>query len=44
LNDFAQWRVGKPLRDSDFFVGASYEFRREFRKQLRKANKLIASQ
>jgi hypothetical protein len=41
LNDFAQWEIGKPLKDSDFFVGASFEFRRELRRQLRKAQKRV---
>ena len=41
LNHFVQWEIGKPLRDSDFFVGASFEFRRELRRQLRKAQKRV---
>ena len=44
LNDFAQWKVGEPLRDSDFFVGASSEFRRELRRHLKKAQKRVGSQ
>jgi hypothetical protein len=44
LNDCCQWEIGKPLKDSDFFVGASYEFRRELRKHLKKANKRVGSQ
>ena len=36
LNDFAQWEIGKPLKDSDFFVGVFQDFKRELRSQLRK--------
>jgi hypothetical protein len=44
LNDFAEWEVGKPLMDSDFFVGASDKFRRELRKQLKRLISGVASQ
>ena len=41
LNDCAQWEIGKPLKDSDFFIGASQDFRRELRRHLRKASKRV---
>jgi hypothetical protein len=44
LNDFAQWKVDEPLRDSDFFVGASSTFKTELRKHLKKSAKRIGSQ
>jgi hypothetical protein len=44
LNDFAQWKVGKPLTDLDFFVGASDKFRTELRKHWKKVHKRVASQ
>jgi hypothetical protein len=44
LNDWAQWRIGEQLRDEDFFVGASKEFRVELRRHLKKAQKRVASQ
>ena len=43
-NDFAEWEVGKPLTDADFFIDASDNFRRELRKQLRKLLKRAGSQ
>jgi hypothetical protein len=43
LADWAQWN-GESLKDSDFFVGASGEFRRELRKYLKKAQKRSGSQ